>query len=111
MNESLPPASDILAALGQAAFVWDIAADRLVWSEHVAAVFPDIPLERLATATEFSNLIVAQEAYSSNAKVVTTANQMLQATHRPQAPHQPQTQARIEPSRRGRQSERIGCAS
>jgi flagellar hook protein FlgE len=31
-------------------------------------------------ATEFSNLIVAQQAYSSNAKVVTTANTMLQAT-------------------------------
>ena len=29
-------------------------------------------------ATEFSNLIVAQQAYSSNAKVVTTANTMLQ---------------------------------
>jgi flagellar hook protein FlgE len=31
-------------------------------------------------ATEFSHLIVAQQAYSSNAKVVTTANTMLQAT-------------------------------
>lgn len=31
-------------------------------------------------ATEFTKLIVAQQAYSSNAKVVTTANQMLQAT-------------------------------
>jgi flagellar hook protein FlgE len=31
-------------------------------------------------ATEFSALIVAQQAYSSNAKVITTANQMLQAT-------------------------------
>ena len=31
-------------------------------------------------ATEFSKLIVAQQAYSSNAKVVTTADQMLQAT-------------------------------
>jgi flagellar hook protein FlgE len=31
-------------------------------------------------ATEFSNLIVAQQAYSSNAKVVSTANSMLQAT-------------------------------
>jgi flagellar hook protein FlgE len=29
--------------------------------------------------TEFTNLIVAQQAYSSNAKVVTTANAMLQA--------------------------------
>ena len=31
-------------------------------------------------ATEFSHLIVAQQAYSSNAKVVTTANQMMQST-------------------------------
>ncbi|HVC59544.1 MAG TPA: flagellar hook protein FlgE [Acetobacteraceae bacterium] len=31
-------------------------------------------------ATEFSNLIVAQQAYSANAKLVTTAQQMLQTT-------------------------------
>ncbi|MBS0638711.1 MAG: flagellar hook protein FlgE [Proteobacteria bacterium] len=31
-------------------------------------------------ATEFSDLIVAQQAYSANAKVVTTGNQMLQTT-------------------------------
>ena len=31
-------------------------------------------------ATEFSDLIVAQQAYSANAKVVTTANQLLQTT-------------------------------
>lgn len=31
-------------------------------------------------ATEFTHLIVTQQAYSSNAKVITTANQMLQAT-------------------------------
>jgi flagellar hook protein FlgE len=31
-------------------------------------------------ATEFSDLIVAQQAYSANAKVVTTGDQMLQAT-------------------------------
>ncbi len=31
-------------------------------------------------ATEFSQLIVAQEAYSANAKTVTTANSMMQAT-------------------------------
>jgi len=31
-------------------------------------------------ATEFSQLIVAQQAYSANAKVITTANDMLQAT-------------------------------
>jgi flagellar hook protein FlgE len=31
-------------------------------------------------ATEFSQLIVAQQAYSANTKVVTTADQMLQET-------------------------------
>ncbi len=31
-------------------------------------------------ATEFSQLIVAQQAYSANAKVITTANDMLEAT-------------------------------
>lgn len=31
-------------------------------------------------ATEFSSMIVAQQAYSSNAKVITTANQLMQTT-------------------------------
>ena len=31
-------------------------------------------------ATQFSNLIVAQQAYSANAKIVTTADQLLQTT-------------------------------
>jgi flagellar hook protein FlgE len=31
-------------------------------------------------ATEFSKLIVAQRAYSANAKMVTTADQLLQQT-------------------------------
>ena len=73
MSESLPPASEILASLGQAAFVWDIPTDHLVWSEHVATVFPDIPLERLATATEFSNLIEPQRAVRSDALVPSPA--------------------------------------
>ena len=30
-------------------------------------------------ATQFSQLIVAQQAYSANAKVMTTANQMIQS--------------------------------
>jgi diguanylate cyclase (GGDEF)-like protein len=62
LNESLPPASVILASLGQAAFVWDIATDQLIWSEHVAAVFPDIPSEQLASGAEFSNLIEPQRS-------------------------------------------------
>ena len=34
-----PQASTILASLGQAAFVWDIATDAMAWSEHAASVF------------------------------------------------------------------------
>ncbi len=63
----LPPASAILASLGQAAFVWDLATDSMVWSEHVGSVFPDVPPERLATATEFSNLIEPQRSIRTDA--------------------------------------------
>ena len=53
----IPPASTILASLGQAAFIWDIATDEMAWSDHLAAVFPDIPTEALANGAAFSNLI------------------------------------------------------
>ena len=49
-----PAASTILASLGQAAFVWDIASDAMTWSDHAASVFPDIPPEALASGAEFS---------------------------------------------------------
>ncbi len=75
LSESLPPADQILASLGQAAFSWDIAADRLVWSEHVAAVFPDIPLERLATGKEFSGLIEPQGSVRTDALIPSPAAQ------------------------------------
>ena len=48
---------DILASLGQAAFVWDIASDAIVWSENAAAVFSDIPAAALSSGAEFSKLI------------------------------------------------------
>ena len=54
---SRPEASTILASLGQAAFVWDVATDEMAWSDHLAAVFPDIPMEALASGAAFSNLI------------------------------------------------------
>jgi diguanylate cyclase (GGDEF)-like protein len=69
----LLPASAILASLGQAAFTWDIATDHLVWSEHVAAVFPDIPLERLASGAEFSNLIEPSRSVRSDALIPSQA--------------------------------------
>jgi diguanylate cyclase (GGDEF)-like protein len=54
---ALPQASDILAALGQAVFAWDIGSDSIVWGDQVASVFPGIPAERLATGAEFARLI------------------------------------------------------
>ncbi|WP_083587586.1 bifunctional diguanylate cyclase/phosphodiesterase [Bradyrhizobium erythrophlei] len=75
VNQVLPPASAILASLGQAAFVWDIASDQLVWSEHLAQVFPDIPPERLASGAEFSNLIEPQRSVRSEALVASPAAQ------------------------------------
>jgi diguanylate cyclase (GGDEF)-like protein len=73
LDPVLPPASTILACLGQAAFVWDIATDQLVWSDHVAAVFPDIPPERLASGAEFSNLIEPSRSVRSDALVASPA--------------------------------------
>jgi diguanylate cyclase (GGDEF)-like protein len=54
---ALPKASTILASLGQAAFVWDVATDAITWSDHASAVFSDIPAASLASGAEFSKLI------------------------------------------------------
>jgi flagellar hook protein FlgE len=43
-------------------------------------VISSVESSNVDIATEFSQLIVAQQAYSANTKVVTTANDMLQAT-------------------------------
>jgi diguanylate cyclase (GGDEF)-like protein len=53
----VPQASDILAFLGQAVFLWDITSDAIVWGEQVNSVFPGIPPERLSTGAEFARLI------------------------------------------------------
>jgi hypothetical protein len=45
----VPEASSILASLGQAAFVWDLIADTIAWSDNAGAVFTDIPAEALAS--------------------------------------------------------------
>src|SRR6185437_8373325 len=53
----VPPASGILASLGQAAFLWDLTADTIAWSDNVAAVFTGIPREALASGAGFARLI------------------------------------------------------
>jgi diguanylate cyclase (GGDEF)-like protein len=57
LTSSSPQASTILASIGQAAFVWDIASDAIDWSDHIGVVFPDIPQPALATGAEFAKLI------------------------------------------------------
>lgn len=52
-----PQVSEILAALGQAAFVWDIASDAVVWTEQAAAIFQDIDRASLASGAAFAKLI------------------------------------------------------
>ncbi|MDB5652585.1 MAG: diguanylate cyclase, partial [Tardiphaga sp.] len=64
---SLPQADTILAALGQAAFVWDIATDAIVWTDQVAAIFKDIPRATLATGAGLSSLIEPQRAVRTEA--------------------------------------------
>lgn len=57
MISDVPQTSTILSSLGQAVFVWEIASDELVWSDHVDSVFPDIPVARLSRGTDFAQLI------------------------------------------------------
>ncbi|HEX2366691.1 MAG TPA: GGDEF domain-containing protein, partial [Bradyrhizobium sp.] len=57
MTAVLPQTSTILASLGQAAFEWDIASDAIGWSDHLGAVFPDIPKDSFASGAEFARLI------------------------------------------------------
>ena len=62
MTSAPPQASSILACLGQAAFVWDIASDEIAWTDHLASVFPDIPAESLSTG---GSLIVSDQGINA----------------------------------------------
>jgi diguanylate cyclase (GGDEF)-like protein len=67
VNSVVPKASTILASLGQAAFVWDIATDAIAWSDNTAAVFPDIPASALASGAAFAKLIEPAGSIRSDA--------------------------------------------
>ena len=70
---AVPQVSSILASLGQAAFVWDLAAGSIAWSDNAGAVFTDIPPETLASATEFAKLIEPTRSIRSDALDQTAA--------------------------------------
>jgi diguanylate cyclase (GGDEF)-like protein len=67
VTAALPQASTILAALGQAAFVWDITTDAITWSDNAASVFSNIPASSLASGAEFSKLIEPERSIRSDA--------------------------------------------
>ncbi|MBR1134298.1 EAL domain-containing protein [Bradyrhizobium denitrificans] len=67
LTPELPQTATILSSLGQAAFVWDLASDVIVWSDHVGAVFPDVPLPQLCNGTEFGKLIEPERGVRSEA--------------------------------------------
>ncbi len=71
-NEATPHpaaahASSILASIGQAAFVWDVTADVMAWSDHPGSVFPDIPATALASGAAFARLIEPVQSIRSDA--------------------------------------------
>jgi diguanylate cyclase (GGDEF)-like protein len=67
VTTALPQTSTILASLGQAAFVWDLATDAISWSDHVGAVFADIPPVLLSSGAEFARLIEPKRSIRSEA--------------------------------------------
>jgi diguanylate cyclase (GGDEF)-like protein len=69
----LPQTSTILACLGQAAFVWDLASDAIAWSDHAGAVFAYIPAEALASGAEFAKLIEPKRTIRSAALALSPA--------------------------------------
>ncbi len=64
---NLSPASTVLASLGQAVFVWDLASDAITWSDHAGSVFREIPVAALASGAEFSKLIEPSRSIRSDA--------------------------------------------
>jgi diguanylate cyclase (GGDEF)-like protein len=63
----VPQASSILASLGQATFLWDLAADTIAWSDNAGAVLTDIPLKALASGTAFARLIEPSRSIRNDA--------------------------------------------
>src|SRR5437660_7421510 len=63
----VPQASSILASLGQAAFLWDLTADTIAWSDNAGAVFTDIPAEALVSVAGFARLIEPAQSIRTEA--------------------------------------------
>lgn len=54
---SEPPTQDVLQAVGEATYVWDVASDRIAWSAHAGALL-DLPeATRIDSASAFDALL------------------------------------------------------
>ena len=74
MTSSLTDTSSILASLGQAAFVWELASDAISWSDHVGAVFSEIAPASLAYGAEFAKLIEPKGSIRADTLGLSTAS-------------------------------------
>lgn len=66
--------AQILARLGQAAFVWDIATDVMSWTDEVGSVFTDIPPAILSRGADLANLIEPHRGIRNDALTQALAN-------------------------------------
>ncbi len=66
------PVSSILAALGQAAFVWDIASDAIIWTGQAASIFQDIDPASLASGAALAKLIEPSGSIRANVLLATS---------------------------------------
>lgn len=69
----MPQASDILASLGQAVFVWDLASDAIQWGDQAGQIFAGIPPEKLSSGAEFAKLIEPSQSIRTAALAQTSA--------------------------------------
>lgn len=73
MTLFVPQASDILASLGQAVFVWDLASDAIQWGDQAGQIFAGIPPEKLSSGAEFAKLIEPAQSLRTAALAQTFA--------------------------------------
>jgi flagellar hook protein FlgE len=70
---------DGLQALNGGAYAATVDSGPPLLSATGQIVGNSLEASNVDIATQFSNMIVAQQAYSASAKVMTTANQMMQS--------------------------------
>uniref|UniRef100_Q07VA3 Diguanylate cyclase/phosphodiesterase n=1 Tax=Rhodopseudomonas palustris (strain BisA53) TaxID=316055 RepID=Q07VA3_RHOP5 len=81
----MPPPPDpatILARLGQAAFVWDLASDAMVWTGQAATIFEGIPAEALATGAALANLLEPLRSIRADALLSASASGLARVPYR-----------------------------